>query len=776
MQCLNGDISSPSKYHPICEIEKGEYKEWSCSDCPIYMDINTLELCKGDLSEVPDPANVAPQHRFSGNTQVKALCLNVTHACQLRCKYCYLSHFYPEMEIMMTPEIATKAVDVYIPENSKNIKVTFFGGEALLNFHVVKHTVKYINDKFADASKKFSMTTNGVAITPAVAAFLKENNFSLIVSMDGPEKLHNENRVYGNQKDSYSDVMKGLKLLKIAGVKRITLRGTFLPTGKGTLLERVKHLNELCDKGYASSVSIEPACLSESCSSIADEMKFTVGHVKEMRKEYQDVAEWMVQRYKDKLPVSFHNIKVYIDRLVNKKQYSTQCSAGMGVVTISPDGEVFACHREMSSHIGSMAKGGIDEAERAKWVDNRYYSNPACSACNIRNICGGPCREHNITTNGDIRKNDPVSCAFYHNWIEAAVYIVDKVGYEALKDLYKDVIRVNRYSFVREGGGFGDIISMGGAVIQKKLEDPRSIITLCVPNEFVPIAKHLQGVDKVTGLGPLKYLVANRRSRSEKFVKDKYSYLLTVPEGTVVDMWGPGFLYETSRKEGPLDLTRSQIFAKEAGCKDLTKALPSWQVSKDDREFIKGCFDTLYTSEKTVVALAPRGTDPSRSLPMELIEEILDWLHEYSILYLDCQMPQFTRSHANTDIPKNMKFVDSVALAEQCDILISVDTAMLHAGAGLRIPTVGIFTMTDPAPYEKLYPTLWTASPKERTSRCAIPCNRSAHKGYSALCHEGKCLRKEDLTLDMIIPAFALALELSMRPSYQKYRVRKMLC
>ena len=42
----------------------------------------------------------------------------------------------------------------------------------------------------------FSVTTNGTIMTPRIIDFLAENDFRLVVSVDGPEEVHNKNRRY----------------------------------------------------------------------------------------------------------------------------------------------------------------------------------------------------------------------------------------------------------------------------------------------------------------------------------------------------------------------------------------------------------------------------------------------------------------------------------------------------------------------------------------------------------------------------------------------------
>jgi len=39
------------------------------------------------------------------------------------------------------------------------------------------------------------------------------------------------------------------------------------------------------------------------------------------------------------------------------------------------------CHREINSKIGDMSCGGINECDRAKWLDNRSYLSNKCNKC-----------------------------------------------------------------------------------------------------------------------------------------------------------------------------------------------------------------------------------------------------------------------------------------------------------------------------------------------------------------------------------------------------------
>ena len=78
---------------------------------------------------------------------VKALCLHVSHDCNLRCRYCFAStgDFGTGHRMTMTPETAKRAIDWVVAKSGKrrNIEVDFFGGEPLMALDTVKQTVEY---------------------------------------------------------------------------------------------------------------------------------------------------------------------------------------------------------------------------------------------------------------------------------------------------------------------------------------------------------------------------------------------------------------------------------------------------------------------------------------------------------------------------------------------------------------------------------------------------------------------------------------------------------
>lgn len=97
--------------------------------------------------------------------------LSTTSSCSMRCAYCYSNH-KPKY---MTIEIADKFFDV-IGDMLKiyscdSYHISYFGGEPLMNFDIIKHTLpKFKEDK---RCKSTVVITNGTEITEEIRDFLK---------------------------------------------------------------------------------------------------------------------------------------------------------------------------------------------------------------------------------------------------------------------------------------------------------------------------------------------------------------------------------------------------------------------------------------------------------------------------------------------------------------------------------------------------------------------------------------------------------------------------
>ena len=101
---------------------------------------------------------VIPPENFPLTTMV----LNVTNKCNLACTYCYeygedktLDTDFGAKPKFMSEETARESVDFMFEESGTNqvANLTFFGGETLLNFKVLKKTLAYAREIGSDTGQ-----------------------------------------------------------------------------------------------------------------------------------------------------------------------------------------------------------------------------------------------------------------------------------------------------------------------------------------------------------------------------------------------------------------------------------------------------------------------------------------------------------------------------------------------------------------------------------------------------------------------------------------------
>ncbi len=144
--------------------------------------------------------------------------------CNLRCEYCFYHSLSAERQEfskgMMSIDTANRVIDSALDfAKGTDVYFTFQGGEPLLcGMDFYRHFVSYTKKNNRHGSPiHICLQTNGTLITEEFAEFFKKNNFLIGVSLDGDKTL-NSYRIYADGSDSFSDVMRGIELLKRYGV------------------------------------------------------------------------------------------------------------------------------------------------------------------------------------------------------------------------------------------------------------------------------------------------------------------------------------------------------------------------------------------------------------------------------------------------------------------------------------------------------------------------------------------------------------------------------
>lgn len=170
------------------------------------------------ISKIVHPENDTLE--YSLQNKVNLLILQITQNCNLRCKYCAYSGEYENRghsTRKMDFSVAQKAIDFLI-DNSRDvyeISIGFYGGEPLLEFPFIKKCAEYARKKTDGKKLRYTITTNGTIMTDEIAKFLVVEDVSVLISLDGPQEVQDENRRFAKTgKGTFSKIMGNIKFLQ----------------------------------------------------------------------------------------------------------------------------------------------------------------------------------------------------------------------------------------------------------------------------------------------------------------------------------------------------------------------------------------------------------------------------------------------------------------------------------------------------------------------------------------------------------------------------------
>ena len=240
--------------------------------------------------------------KYNESNVIKALCLHVSHDCDLSCRYCFASggNFKGERQVMSL-ETGKKALDFLVEHsgNRRNLEVDFFGGEPLLNFDVVKELTYYgheLNKKY-NKNIKFTITTNGTHLNDENIAFINEHMSNAVLSLDGRKEVNDYMRPNRGGQGTFDKIVpKFQKLIETRGDKDYYIRGTFTSNN----LDFGADALAFYDLGFRK-ISLEPVVTDEK-----EPYALKEEHLERILQEYEDFAKDYIRLNKEEDFLFYH--------------------------------------------------------------------------------------------------------------------------------------------------------------------------------------------------------------------------------------------------------------------------------------------------------------------------------------------------------------------------------------------------------------------------------------------------------------------------------------
>lgn len=346
----------------------------------------------------------------------------VTLRCNETCVYCHASR--ADMDAVhtdMTPEIAEKCVDLALQSTSPSITIEFQGGEPLVAFGVVKHIVTYALQRNRAYGKElgFTMVTNLSLMDEEKMKFLVGHKVQICSSIDGPELLHNKQRVLvgGN---AYAETARWIEKINKA----------YIDLGLDPTLYHVEALLTTTREALKKPIEIVDTFVNLGCRAIflrpVDPFGFaekTRAKIEYDRAEYRDfyrtAVEYILQLNRKGEQVLERYAAIFLTKILrgedpNFMDIRSPGGSGIGALAYNYDGKIFTSDEGRMMHetgddsfvIGDVRTASYralmkHETIRALVMASIREVQPDCVSCAYAPYCGVQ-PEHSHRTQGTI--------------------------------------------------------------------------------------------------------------------------------------------------------------------------------------------------------------------------------------------------------------------------------------------------------------------------------------------------------------------------------------
>lgn len=351
---------------------------------------------------------------------IKALCLFISHSCNLGCRYCFTRRDTGKRPPHMTWEVGKKAVDFLLEqEGGRYREIDFFGGEPLLNFSLISEIVSYARDNARQRGLEFSftLTTNATLLDREKIDFLNRENINVILSLDGRPSVQNLMRSFKDGRSSYDRTVQNItQFLHSRDQKNYYIRGTYTRHN----LDFCRDIEHFLALGL-DSLSLEPV-VSQGASYTIQAVDLPL-----LEQEYDRLVDLYLEQKEKGRPFHFYHFALDLEKGPCLYKRLSGCGAGADYLAVAADGALYPCHQFVGMedfHMGNITCDPLAlQLEVGEKMAAAAWQREACSNCWARYLCGRGCAATAYFLEGALHKTNALSCALQKIRLERALYL-----------------------------------------------------------------------------------------------------------------------------------------------------------------------------------------------------------------------------------------------------------------------------------------------------------------------------------------------------------------
>lgn len=345
-----------------------------------------------------------------------------TSYCNMACDYCGQEHFKSAVDRDRLQRLAARVEATIADPATTRVTVTWFGGEPLLALRVIRELSARFVAAADAAGKQYTaqMSTNGSLLNKHTLRMLHHDCRlkSVVITIDGPEELHDKRRIKRNKTGSFQHTV---------AVLSDVVRDHSLPGLELTIRINVDNENEHAVPGLI----VDLACLGLASPQVklqtmpVHSWGNDVSAVELEGRRYAKLeAGWL--RLAQSLGIGFAILPTAV-------RTRTCAATSSSAEIVDPAGRIYSCSEHplvpvvrdtgilttLDDLAGSARRpaGSFDN-----WYDQVGNGRQPCGSCPLLPVCGGSCPK--------LWREGHIPCpSMKHNWQERMDIAALRLGY-----------------------------------------------------------------------------------------------------------------------------------------------------------------------------------------------------------------------------------------------------------------------------------------------------------------------------------------------------------
>ncbi|WP_461630220.1 radical SAM protein [Labilibaculum euxinus] len=310
--------------------------------------------------------------------EILNLTILTTLNCNFKCPYCYEKDTLNTQNL--SPEIE-KAI-IYLAKkfpNINKIKITWYGGEPLLNFDSIKRLTLELEK--LKKPIEHNIVTNGYLLDDRMSFFNTRNLESIQITIDGLAETHNKKRILKNNNGTFDRILANIEnFIKLNSACKVYIRCNIDESNENEFSQLYHFLNKKFN--FEKRLIIYAAFVRNDN-----------GRCNNVFIDSDKEAEFFIRNFK----------KENIKNLSFKPRLTLGgCGANnLLFFVITPNGDMYKCWNDIGRsdyQIGNILDNGIylNEITDKYLLGPSIYTDPECKNCSFFPICSGGCSHKRI--------------------------------------------------------------------------------------------------------------------------------------------------------------------------------------------------------------------------------------------------------------------------------------------------------------------------------------------------------------------------------------------